>query len=447
MIDREIFTWRAYLRSHGELTDGNLDELEDHLRDEIEMLVDKGLQEDEAFIIAIRRIGKTSEVAHEFSKFHGRGLWKQFLIDPAHASDKKRSRREILLVVVLALVSGVLSRVPEFFGISLTGDGGLFYVRNISFFIIPGIASYFLWRYPERRKQGVAFFFVLFVAVVVVNIYPVFSTGNFDILIGIHAPIVVWLAVSLVYSGADWRDPDREMDFVRFTGETFIYLVLIYMGGGVLLLTAGLLFSAIGIELEKFLMEYVAVVGACAAPVVAAYLARAKRNIIENMAPVLARIFSPLFLTLLVAFLIVLAISGSIVDLEREVLIGFDVLLAVVMGIVLYIVSARDINQEPGPLDIVNLALVMAALIVDAIVLVAILSRIDTYGFSPNKIAALGENILLFISLGGSAILYLKFLVRKEGFRALAVWHTSYLAVIGLWAAFVAFLFPLVFRS
>ena len=72
----------------------------------------------------------------------------------------------------------------------------------------------------------------------------------------------------------------------------------------------------------------------------------AKQSVIENMAPVLKRIFTPLFGLLLLAFLATMAWTGSPINVKREILIGFD-LLAVVVGLVLYAASARDPLAPP----------------------------------------------------------------------------------------------------
>jgi hypothetical protein len=90
-------------------------------------------------------------------------------------------------------------------------------------------------------------------------------------------------------------------------------------------------------------------------------------------------------------------------------------------------------------------ALVICALLVDAMALWAILARISAFGFSPNKVAALGENIILVGNLGWSAVLYWRFLSKRAGFAALERWQTSYLPVYAAWAWIVVVVFPLVF--
>src|SRR5439155_13577891 len=102
--------------------------------------------------------------------------------------------------------------------------------------------------------------------------------------------------------------------------------------------------------------------------------------------------------------------SDVLVSVKREVLIGFDLLLAVVVGLVLYAASARDPEAPPDLFDGLQLALLVSALVIDGVALSAIAARISEFGFTPNRVAALGENILLFVNLTRTAWLYLRFL-------------------------------------
>ena len=179
--------------------------------------------------------------------------------------------------------------------------------------------------------------------------------------------------------------------------------------------------------------------------IVAAWLVEAKQSVIENMAPVLTLLFTPLFTLLLLAFLATMAWTGSGVDVKREVLIGFDLLLVLVAGLVLYAISARDPQKPPGLFDALQLVLVVSALLVDAIALWAIAGRISEFGFSPNKVAALGENLVLLVNLGWSAVLYGRFLAGRAAFAPLERWQTAYLPVYAVWAWIVVVVFPPVF--
>jgi hypothetical protein len=186
--------------------------------------------------------------------------------------------------------------------------------------------------------------------------------------------------------------------------------------------------------------------GIAGATVIATWLVEAKQSVIENMAPVLTRIFSPLFALVLLAFIVTMVWTGRDIDVAREVLIAFDLLLVVVIALLLYSISARDFLAPPGLLDWIQLTLVVTALAVDLLALWAIATRISEFGFTPNRVAALGENLILLVNLGGSAILYTRFLRGGIAFSRLCDWQTTYLYAIAAWAAVVAFLFPPLFR-
>lgn len=170
--------------------------------------------------------------------------------------------------------------------------------------------------------------------------------------------------------------------------QFFAYVVLLALGGAVLVgLTIGL-FGAIGLDAEPLVEAWLLPCGMAGAAVVATWLVEATQSVIENVAPVLARIFAPLFALLLLALFATMAWTGRGVDVEREVLIAFDLLLAVVFGSLLYSVSARDPHARPNLLDRIRLALVAIALALDVLALWAIGTTISGSGFTPNRTAA-----------------------------------------------------------
>ena len=202
------------------------------------------------------------------------------------------------------------------------------------------------------------------------------------------------------------------------------------------------LFAVIGHDLEWVAQSWLLPCGALGAVIVGAWLVEAKQSVIENMAPVLTRVFTPLFAAVLLAFLATLVWTRSGIDVEREVLIGFDLLLVLVLGLLLYGVSARNPEAQPDAFDALQLLLVVSALVIDVLALIAIAGRISEFGFSANKVAALGENLILLVNLAWSAWLYFCFLRRSGSFAAVERWQTAYLPVYGVWAAFVVVVFP-----
>jgi hypothetical protein len=287
---------------------------------------------------------------------------------------------------------------------------------------------------------------VLFAAAAVLaNVFPFEPDSQTQMLMALHLPIALWLVVGIAYVGGQWSGGRDRMNFVRFSGELAIYYVLIALGGGVLTGMTMMMFNAIEIDAEWLAQGWIIPCGAAGAVIVGSWLVEAKQSVIESMAPVLTRLFTPLFTAVLLVFLATMAWTGSPISVEREMLIGFDMLLVLVVGLVLYAVSARDPDAPAGLFDLLQLVLVVSALQVDLLALAAVASRISEFGFTPNRMAALGENLVLLVSLAGSAVLYGRLLVRGESFSALERWQIGYLPVYAAWAAVVAGLFPLVF--
>jgi hypothetical protein len=445
-LEAQIAEWRAYMHRRRELSHTDAEELEDHLRSRITELTGAGLDADEAFLVAVKRMGSLDELSREFAREHSERLWKQLVLPGVpDAPTAARSRRELPVMVLCAVLAALAIKVPSWFGLDLAGDDAPFYARNGSLFALPALAAYFAWqRQVGPRVIGLlAALFVL--GAIAANVYPLAEESQTLVLTAIHLPIALWLVVGAAYVGGDLRSDRRWMDFIRFTGEWLIYLVLIGLGGGVLTAFTLGTFQAVGVDAEGFIESWLLPCGAMAAIVVAGWLVEAKQSVIENMAPVLTRVFTPLFAATLLAFLVAIVWTSSGIDVERNALILFDLLLVVVLGLLLYAISARDLTARSGLFDRLQLSLVVSALIIDVLVLLAITGRITTWGFSPNKTAALGENVILLTNLAWSAWLFLGFVRGRIPFARLERWQTRYLIVYAVWAWIVVFAFPPVF--
>src|ERR671938_956036 len=444
-LEEQIDRWRSYLRRRQAIRSVDVAELEDHLREQIAVLVDAGLAPDEAFLVAVKRMGNLDALSREFAREPSHRLWKQLVVAPSASGEPRaRARTDAIVALCLAVAAAVVIKVPALFGIHLDQDAG-FYARNLSLFVLPLLTGYFVWK-RRLDTSTLRWLAVAFVAAgVFANVYPFAPGGYTEALTALHLPIALWLAVGIAYAGGRWSQVGGRMDFIRFSGELFIYYILIALGGGVLTALMAMIFQAIGIDIEPFFESWLLPCGAVGAVVVTSWLVEAKQSVIENMAPVLTRLFTPFFAAVLVAFLVTLLWTGRGVDIGRNALIAFDLLLVVVLGLLLYSVSARDPNSPPGAFDVVQVVLVVSALLADAVALWAIAARITEFGFSPNRVAALGENVILLVLLAWSAVLYIHFLRGRRSFTGLERWQTDYLPVYAVWAAIVVIVFPPVF--
>jgi hypothetical protein len=445
-LEEQIGQWRAYLRRRRAIDGPDVEELETHLRDQMSVLTQAGLVDDEAFLVAVKRMGSLDALSREFAREHSERLWKQLVIAAdGDAASSAVTRTETVVVFALAVAAAVAIKIPALFGLKLGGGDEAFYARNASLFVLPFLTGYFIWKRRMNPRQWVWLAIPFIAAAIVVNTFP-FTRGSDTLaLSGLHLPIVLWLVVGIAYVGGRWFAGGGRMDFVRFSGELFIYYVLIALGGGVLTAFTMMMFTAIGLKPDWIAQDWLIPCGAMGAVLVGSWLVEAKQSVVENMAPVLTRLFTPLFTILLLVFLATMAWTGRPIDIQRNVLIAFDLLLALVLGLMLYSASARDPERPPNLFDGLQLLLIVSALVVDAVALAAIASRISEFGFTPNRVAALGENLILLVNLAWSAWLSAAFLRGRRPFRALEAWQTAYLPVYAIWAAIVVLMFPPLF--
>lgn len=447
-IEEQITAWRLYVSRPDAIDGRDVDELEDHLRGQIDRLEASGLDSDEAFLVAVKRLGGLDDLSREFAREHSERLWKQLMF-----RDEPRAPRAggLALAVGLAIGAAVAVKIPALFGVDFAA-GGDFYPRFLALLVLPFLAAYFLL----RRRAAVATVVVVGVpflaAAVVMALYPFAPDGATLVLAALHTAVALWLVVGIAYVDGRVRSSRARMDFIRFTGEWVVYLALIALGGGVLIaLTMGV-FAAIDIDAAMFVQDWMLPCGVAGAVVVAAWLVEAKQSVIENIAPVLTKLFTPLFTLLLLAFIVAGFLQGDLIDGgavetfgQRDLLILFDIVLIVVVGLLLYALSARDPLAAPAWFDRLQLVMVAAALVVDVMVLVAMIGRIAEWGASPNKLASLGLNVILFANLAGAAWLQLRFAMRRAPYERLERWQTGFLPVYLAWATIVVVVFPPLF--
>ncbi len=452
-LETRVAEWRAYLRRRQAIHTVDVEELEDHLRNQVAALAEAGLSDDEAFLVAVKRLGDLDALSSEFAREYSERLWKQLVVSPTGSDEANGSKlTDAMVAIGLAVAAALAIKLPALFGVGLEDAAPAreaanfsFYARNLSLFVLPLLAGYFAWK-RQVGRIGLRWLPVPFVAgAVFANAFPFASEGHTAQLTALHLPIALWLTVGYAYVGGHWRDHAKRMDFVRFSGEWFIYYALIAFGGGVLMAFTFFVFAAIGFDAEWLLNSWLLPCGVVGAVIISAWLVEAKQSVIENMAPVLTRVFTPLFAAVLLAFLVTMVWTGSGIEVEREVLIGFDLLLVVILGLLLYSISARRPSARPDAFDALQLLLVVSALVIDTLALIAIAARISEFGLSPNRVAALGLNLILLVNLAWSAGLYARFLRGRVPFSALERWQTAYLPVYAIWAWFVVIAFPPVF--
>jgi len=439
-LEARIDEWRGYVERARAIRPGEAEELEGHLREQIDALREAGLDEDEAFLVGVRRLGAIDAISREFARSNSARLWKQLL---PSTRPERADRRERWTTAAYAVAAAVLVLAIE---LATLGDS-----RAIRFpLLAPSaalgvLAAWLLQRRSARWRARVLALAWIAVPTLVVLAYTFVLGGDALSLAGIHLPVFAWFGAGVAYLAG--RGARRAMEFVRFSGEFAIYYVLIALGGGVLVaLLGGILQPLLPGAVDALARWWVPPLAA-GAVVVAAWLVEAKQSVIENLAPVLAAVFTPLFAVAAVVAAAVYGVAGLGAGFDRDLLIAFDVLLLIVTALGLYRLSARDPRRPTGVIDVAALVATLGSLALDVIELWSLASRVGELGWTANRVAALGLNLLLVVVLVGAAILGIRMLATRGTSAPLERWHTSALPAYAAWALLVAIALPPLFGT
>ncbi len=233
---------------------------------------------------------------------------------------------------------------------------------------------------------------------------------------------------------------------IRYNGELLIFTTIIMIGGMVMTGITFALFELIDLKIHEFYLKNIGLYGGIAAPLVATFLIT---HIVGNrlrIAPILAKVFTPLFLFMTTAYLVTMVANQQSPFTDRNFLIAFNGLLLLVLGLCIFSISERGNNSKTGLADFLNMALVAVTLGINGIALAAILFRLSSYGFTPNRIAVFGANLLAFAHLAVILYHYIQFARQKRSFENLEHWIVRFLPAYSCWSLFVVFMLPWLFR-
>jgi hypothetical protein len=116
-----------------------------------------------------------------------------------------------------------------------------------------------------------------------------------------------------------------------------------------------------------------------------------------------------------------------------------------VMAIIVFSVSGTNMIIKQKFSEIVLFILSIVTLIINLIALSAIFYRLGHYGLTPNRLAILGSNILIFVNLILIAIDLFKISFRNSETDKVGFTISKYLPVYLVWTLIVVFLFPVIF--
>ena len=353
-------------------------------------------------------------------------------------------RTDIIFVVITCILTGLLIKIPQLFDINVKEY--FFYEKNAALIVFFGLSTYsFLTKELINKVALMISIGAFLIAAIYINLLPSIKESQSMNLAYIHLPLLFWCVYGLIYMDFDTRDKMRRIDYIKYNGDLAILSGLILIAGVILAgVTIGL-FKAIDLKIERFYMDYIAVWGVVSAPVVATYVIRNYPSVTNKIAPIIATIFSPLVLITLIVYLISIPFAGKDPYNDRNFLLIFNLMLLGVMGIIAFSVSETSIHKKQKFSELIIFVISVMTLIIDLVALSAILYRVGEYGFTPNRTAVLGSNLLIFYNL----ILIMKDLYRvnfkNKDIRQVELTISGYLPIYAVWTILVVFGFPLVF--
>jgi len=351
---------------------------------------------------------------------------------------------ELITVFVFCVIVVFLVKIPSIFNLSFPED--IFYMRNTAIIVFFGLTLYTVWfnRIKDIKKLIMTAMAFL-IAAIYINLLPSDSQGAAVILAYIHLPFLMWFIYGIVFTGYEFRNLDKRIDFIRFNGDLVIFYALIAIAGGLLTAITVGLFDSIGLDIEKFYGENIIITGAAAAPVVAAFLIEKFPALVSRTAPLIATIFSPLVLITLIVFLVTILVTVKDPYNDRDFLLVFNIMLLGVMAIIIFSVSETSVIKNQKFNAIILFVLSTVTIIIDLIALSAIFYRLGEYGLTPNRLAVLVSNILVLINLVLIMAGLFRINFKKKDFTIVEKTVSKFLPVYLAWILIVIFAFPAIF--
>jgi hypothetical protein len=392
-------------------------------------------EEPEAFKKSFTYVWEQNPDSRVLAVWHERLHFKE----TENAEKASLLRKNFLTVGFLAILAGISTRILFHF----TEQQAIAPI-NLVFGILPFMAIYFVYNNPSNRNVIYTLSSLFLISGFYLNVLPLENKDSI-IMAYLHLPIFLWVVMGLAFTGNEYGRGSARLAYLKFNGEFGILYACMAISGMALTAITMQLFRFVGTDISEFYLKNVALFGAAALAIVAAYLVSRDIKLAKNIAPYIARIFSPLVLATLLVYFIAVIWIGKNPFLDRDFLLVFNGVLLSVLAVTIFSITERGTDEKMNVSDYINFALIALALIIDGVALSAIVFRLSSYGITPNRLAVLGVNLLIFANLIWIILSYVRFLRNKTGPLAIQDAVTKYLPVYGLWAAFVTFTFPLIF--
>jgi hypothetical protein len=307
------------------------------------------------------------------------------------------------------------------------------------------LSAYFAWKNNLSIGKLVFVAGTTIAGLIFINYLPDNKKSDTLVLSCIHIVIFLWSILGFAFTGAFSDHENKRLDFLKYNGDLAVMTALIVIAGGILSVVTINLFFLIKFKIEDFYAENIIVSALPVVPIFATYLIRANPHLVGKVSPVIAKIFSPLVLVMLLIYTVAIIYSGKDPYNDRDFLLIFNGMLIGVMALIFFSVAEASQNANKRIESLVLLLLSIVTVIVNGVALSAIIFRISEWGLTPNRAAVLGGNILILLNLLLVTAALYKVVAKKTHISVVGKSIVYFLPVYFFWAAIVTFLFPFLF--
>ncbi|TIH19988.1 hypothetical protein D0S45_01220 [Marinifilum sp. JC120] len=355
------------------------------------------------------------------------------------AKTQALSSTDLLIMLLLCFASGTLLKIPDW------ADLDNFELFGWMVSLIP-LSAMFLYTmhmrgWPRRTTTfgiGISLFLGLLMSFIPEKWDDVYALACLNL------PFLIWSLYGLSRVANNLQSTAQRIEYLRFSGELIIHSGLLFLGGGVLLLLTFGLFDMLHID-SSWIIEDLAIYGMGSIPLVAAW-ATDTYSAARKLVPLLARIFSPLLLVLILSYMGAMAWNTEELFQDRSTLLTYNILLLSVLATAVFTLTGRG-EKETGRLSIAVISLmVVATVILDLVGICAIGWRIFEYGLTANRMSVLGSNLVTFGNLAVMGMGYLRYHSSKGTLEDIEIGLARYLPLYAIWTGFSVLVLPWIFR-
>jgi len=350
---------------------------------------------------------------------------------------------EILLLLLLSAISGCCWFLPVWFQLPEES----FIQHYLGFILFLPIALFYFYKKQldySKLLLPLGLFLLVFCFVFFLPLPLSSATGQ---LRDLHIPFLLWSIAGYVFVRNQLKETESSIQYLQHNGNWLIFSGLLGIAGGLFTALSILLFDMIGIQLSSIYEKYIFrwVIGAF--PLFSCYVILNNPSLVNRISPIIARIFAPIVLLTLFGFLVSLAFDPAKIFNSRELLIVFNLVLVAVMAIVLFSLTIRNEGSAAEASKKILALLTLLTCVANLLALSAILYRLASYGFTPNRTAVLGANLIMFAHLSGITYQLLKGIRNNHSMNAVENTIARWIPLYTIWAAIVVFAFPYIFNK